>query len=149
MALLLRLLLRLFLVALVAVGCWFGYLYVVAGQARELVESVPGECLEVPGTPGAEDITIDRFHETALISSDPRDGTPGAIYAYSLSEPQASPRNLSADLDRQLFPHGLSLWSPENQPSSVLADGDSSVAGDSSGARLFVRQPSESGWRRR
>jgi arylesterase/paraoxonase len=102
--------LRIVVVVAVLVGLWFLYLYDAAGQFRDLEPRAEGSCRQVAGAAGAEDIALDRDAGIALVSSDPRNGMPGALYAYPLD---ANPADrlvpLAAPLEGGFQPHGISL----------------------------------------
>lgn len=113
----LRVVLTILALLLVVVAGWVFYLYAAAGELRDLVEKSIGECEEVPGAPGAEDLAIDRDHSVALISSQDRrslaqgSAAQGAIFAYDLragGEPRSLTESFGDDVG-PLHPHGLSL----------------------------------------
>ena len=104
-----------------ALGCWMFYLSARGGQftdleARFAAAPETGECTKIPGLPGAEDLTIDRVWNVALISSDDRragpDGPNGGIYRLDLSKSAAAPEPelLTASFEGPFHPHGLSLY---------------------------------------
>ncbi len=111
-----RFLFRLLLILLVVGGLFYVYTANRAGEFRSLGEPVALACESVSGMPGAEDITIDYASRTALVSSFDRaraladENVLGAIFALPLDG--GAPRNLTADLDLELRPHGLSLLVP-------------------------------------
>ncbi|MEX0740787.1 MAG: SMP-30/gluconolactonase/LRE family protein [Pseudohongiella sp.] len=92
------------------------YLANDAGEFRTLVNQHPGQCRQIPGMPGSEDITIHPDGRFAYISSDDRrsvisgNPSPGAIYRYDLNTPSATPVNLTPDADLDFRPHGISLY---------------------------------------
>jgi arylesterase / paraoxonase len=114
-------------VLLVAGVAWLLYLYVSAGQLRDLEERSLGACQAVEGAPGAEDLAVDRERGIALISSDDRrTGAGGAIYAYDL-QAGGEPRSLTAGREG-FHPHGLSLL--EQGARSILMVVDHAESGD-------------------
>lgn len=92
------------------------YLANDAGEFRTLVDQHPGQCRQIPGMPGSEDITIHPDSRFAYISSDDRravingNPSPGAIFRYDLSSSSATPVNLTPDADLNFRPHGISLY---------------------------------------
>ena len=119
----------------VALGFWVLYLMASFGQFKTLVPVSPGRCVAVVGAVGAEDITIDRDHKVALVSSSDRrsllSGEPaqGAIFAYDLNSDAAELRNLTGDFEGEFHPHGLSLY--EGFAGSVLFVVNHTTLGDS------------------
>ncbi|MDT8429398.1 MAG: SMP-30/gluconolactonase/LRE family protein [Pseudomonadales bacterium] len=110
---------RLLLVSGAVLGLTLVYgLYLVndAGEFRTLVNQHPGQCRQIPGLPGSEDITIHPAGHYAYIASDDRramingDPRPGALFRYDLSTVSAAPINLTPDADLRFRPHGLSLY---------------------------------------
>ena len=102
---------------------WSGYLWVQAGQLRQLKElQSPGECIKVE-VPGPEDIDVHRGEAIAFISSDDRtiaekSRPDGAIYSYDLRAESPELLNLTADLEPPFHPHGIYLL--EGVSASVL-----------------------------
>lgn len=92
------------------------YLTYDAGEFRTIATLHPGECRQVPGMPGSEDITIHPSGMFAYISSDDRrsvisgNARPGAIFRYDLNTFPANPVNLTPDADQHFRPHGISLY---------------------------------------
>lgn len=96
------------------------YLANAAGEFRSLAGQPYGQCQQIPGMPGSEDITIHPRGRFAYISSDDRravingNPTPGAIFRYDLDasagSQAASPVNLTPDADLRFRPHGISLY---------------------------------------
>lgn len=92
------------------------YLVNAAGEFRPIVSRHPGQCRQIPGLPGSEDITIHPGGRFAYISSDDRrsvvngDPTPGTIFRYDLNTPSAAPVNLTPTADLYFRPHGISLY---------------------------------------
>lgn len=110
---------RKFLV-IAAAACALVVVYVLylandAGEFRTLADQHYGQCRQIPGMPGSEDITIHPDGRFAYISSDDRrsvisgNPTPGAIFRYDLSTAAATPVNLTPDADLHFRPHGISL----------------------------------------
>lgn len=92
------------------------YLANDAGEFRTLADQHYGQCRQIPGMPGSEDITIHPDGRLAYISSDDRrsvisgNPSPGAIFRYDLDTPSATPINLTPDADLRFRPHGISLY---------------------------------------
>ena len=111
---------RTFLLLVGAVGALLaGYvLYLAndAGEFKTIANQYPGQCRQIPGMPGSEDITIHPDGGFAYISSDDRravisgNPSPGAIFRYELNTASATPVNLTPDADLQFRPHGISLF---------------------------------------
>lgn len=103
------------LIVLVIVAGWFIHLLYTTGQFKTIVPHFAGECRPVTGVIGAEDITIHPKTGIAYISASDRRaliaGRPGlgAIYAYRLDTPDATPIDLTTGLGVALQPHGISL----------------------------------------
>ncbi|HUP23486.1 MAG TPA: SMP-30/gluconolactonase/LRE family protein [Thermoanaerobaculia bacterium] len=135
--------LRILVGVAVAGGLWFLYLYDAAGQFRKLEPLSAGVCRAVTGAAGAEDIALDRGAATALVSSDPRTGDRGALYAYSL-DPGAGDRlvDLTADLPGELRPHGISLLARESGGGTLFVV-NHTTSGDA--VDVFAWQPNEAG----
>ncbi|HDZ07469.1 strictosidine synthase family protein [Pseudohongiella sp.] len=97
-------------------GVYVLYLVNDAGEFRTLVDQQYGQCRQVPGMPGSEDITIHPDGRFAYISSDDRramisgNPAPGAIFRYDLEAASAVPVNLTPDADLNFRPHGISLY---------------------------------------
>lgn len=92
------------------------YLASDAGEFRTIVNQPYGQCRQIPGMPGSEDITIHPDGRYAYISSDDRrsviagNPTPGAIFRYDLANATAARVNLTPDADLRFRPHGISLY---------------------------------------
>jgi len=76
-------------------------------------------CRPVLGVLSSEDITIDPENGIAFVSGSDRrhladEPFPGAIYRYPLVNPPLRPENLTADLNLEFNPHGLSLYRGPN-----------------------------------
>jgi arylesterase/paraoxonase len=91
----------------------------LAGELRSLTPHFAGECRLVPGVPGPEDLTIHPRTGVAYLSSSDRRALaagrprPGALYAYDLFDPAATPVRLTGGSDITFQPHGLSLLAGE------------------------------------
>lgn len=96
-----------------------------AGAFKSIEPHFSGRCRLIEGAVGSEDLTIDERSGRAYISSTDRRAAmagaprPGAIYAYDLDAPDATPVNLTPDAGVGFQPHGLSLW-PRADGSAVL-----------------------------
>lgn len=109
-----------------------GYLLYLAGDAgefRSVANLHPGECQEVAGVPGAEDITLHPDWEVALVSSFDRraamDGSvrPGGIFAWALDGSMNAPVNLTPDAGTDFRPHGISLFvGPEGRATLLVVN---------------------------
>jgi arylesterase / paraoxonase len=92
------------------------YLAHDAGEFRTVTTLHPGECRQIPGMPGSEDITIHPSGQFAYVSSDDRrlvisgNARPGAIFRYDLNTFSAPPINLTRNADERFRPHGISLY---------------------------------------
>jgi arylesterase / paraoxonase len=99
----------------VLIGGYVLYLARDAGEFRQVLNVHPGDCRQVPGLPGSEDITIHPSGRYAYISSDDRRSVmagrpvPGAIFGYDLTESEPTPVNLTPDAGTDFRPHGISL----------------------------------------
>lgn len=99
-----------------SVLAYVGYLANDAGEFRSIVNQAYGQCRQISGMPGSEDITIHPNGLYAFISSDDRRSviagspTPGAIFRYDLANASATPVNLTPDADLRFRPHGISLY---------------------------------------
>ncbi len=92
-----------------------------AGEFKILHPVEPGPCQTVKGVESSEDITIDAASGVAFISADDRrGGGQGAIYAYDLSDADAVPRNLTAGLEIDFHPHGISFYRDANTMEASL-----------------------------
>jgi arylesterase/paraoxonase len=95
-------------------GVGWAVLAANAGQFKTLEPVSAGRCAGVTGAAGAEDLTIDRQHSVALVSSTDRralaagSDVRGAIFAYDLRS--RALRDLTAGFSGEFRPHGLSLY---------------------------------------
>lgn len=85
-----------------------------AGQFRTLEPLALAECTQVPGVVGPEDLTVHRDDAIAFVSAtDRRDAEArGGVWAYDLKPAKSDApllRELTADFEGTLRPHGLSL----------------------------------------
>lgn len=121
-------LIKFFALLTLGIVAYVVYLANDAGEFRTITNVHPGECRQIPGLPGSEDITIHPSGRFAYISSDDRrsvisgNATPGAIFRYDLSNDLsndlrsgpgntlATPVNLTPDADQLFRPHGISLY---------------------------------------
>lgn len=141
------------LALLIAVGGYVLYIYVKAGEMKSIEPHFAGSCQRVPGVVGAEDITFDPRSTVAYVSSDDRRATlagrpvPGAIFAYDLADPKATPRNLTPAPDASFHPHGIGLWTGSegrtlvfvvNHPGSSLF-GENASEGPAHSIEIFER----------
>lgn len=92
------------------------YLYVAAGQLRNVPRAFSGSCTRIEGVPGPEDVEflpLSSGAGLAVISSDDRRaaarGTPvpGALYLYDTASGQLE--NLTPAASNAFHPHGLSV----------------------------------------
>ena len=135
--------LRILAGVVVVVGLWFLYLYDAAGQFRDLEPVEAGACRPVVGAPGAEDMALDRGAAMALVSSDPRTGEEGALYAYALqANPEDRLAKLPVKLDVLLRPHGISLFAREAGGGTLFVV-NHGVGGDT--VEVFAWQPALEG----
>ena len=111
-----RRLVRLGLTIAALLGVFVGYTVWLAGEFKSLAPHFDGQCRQIDGLVGAEDITIHPQTGVAYISSDDRRaalaGHPvqGAIWAYDLKSANPKPVNLTPDLGFPFHPHGIGLW---------------------------------------
>ncbi len=110
-----KLLLTVIVPVLLAAG-YGAYLYVAAGQWRDVPRAFAGTCTVVDGVPGPEDIEFlptDAGAGLAIISSDDRRATargapvPGALYLYDTTTGRLE--NLTPAASNAFHPHGLSV----------------------------------------
>ncbi len=88
-----------------------------SGMLRELHWQAYGQCEQVPGPVGAEDITVDAATGIAFISADDRraylrhgnqSATPnGAIWMLDLKQAGSAPQPMEHNLDGLFHPHGI------------------------------------------
>ena len=106
---------RLGLAVVVLLAVFVGYTVWLAGEFKSLEPHFAGQCKQIDGVVGTEDITIHPETGVAYISSDDRRatmaGTPtqGGIWAYDLKNPDAQPVDLTPDLGFPFHPHGIGL----------------------------------------
>lgn len=104
-----------FLLVAIWAGWWLDH-YRWAGGFRTVTPHFAGTCRPVEGVPGPEDLLIDPATGIAYISSYDRSaaragkGVPGAILAYDLNRPDATPQNLTPRAASDFRPHGMSLY---------------------------------------
>jgi arylesterase/paraoxonase len=97
----------------------------VAGAFKSLEPHFAGQCTEVGGAVGPEDITIHPRTGVAYISAYNRRATArgepgrGALYAYDLGSQRPRLVNLTPDADPDFRPHGISLH-PDARSGEVL-----------------------------
>jgi len=97
-----------------------------AGEFKTLKPHFSGQVQKISGAVGAEDITIHPKTGVAFISSSDRraifrgERTRGAIFAYNLSAATPELINLTKDFNKDLHPHGLSLYLGENGEASLF-----------------------------
>jgi len=109
---------------LLAVGGTLLYLLIITGQLRAIEPHFKGACVQVPGTPGAEDITLQPGGKMAYISSDDRRAslagieTRGAIFGYFLGASPGKGRlvNLTPHPMAGFHPHGIGLLPRPGKP---------------------------------
>jgi len=113
-------------VLVLAAGGWFVHLLWSAGQFKTLEPHFDGECLQVSGVVGPEDITIHPNTGMAYVSaSDWRainqgKSPNGAIYAYDLNSPAPRLVHLTPDAGSGFHPHGISLYMGEEGQDSLF-----------------------------
>lgn len=111
-----RTLLWILLLLVLAAAGYIAYLAWDAGEFRSVENQHPGECRQIAGLPGSEDITIHPDGTHAYISSDDRRSVmagspvPGAIFRYDLTAEDAGPVNLTPEADIGFRPHGIYLY---------------------------------------
>lgn len=104
------------LLVVLGVSGWGVRLLWLAGAFRRIHPHFAGSCHLVGGPIGPEDITIHPRTGVAYISATDRraaragNAAPGAIYAYDLNAPNATPVNLTPRADTRFQPHGISIW---------------------------------------
>ena len=90
-----------------------------AGEFKTLDPHFSGDCLQIPGVVGAEDITFLK-NGTALISSDDRRGSylgkdiHGTIYSYKPGENGEGLIDLFPNIKNDFHPHGISVYEDQN-----------------------------------
>jgi arylesterase/paraoxonase len=95
---------------------WVIDLFWSAGQFKTIESHFAGQCTQISGVIGAEDITIHPKTGVAYISACDRravnQGQPGkgAIYGYDLNADTPNLVNLTPDADDDFQPHGISLY---------------------------------------
>ena len=110
-----RLLLILFLTAIMLGVLGVSWMLNNAGQFKQL-EWVPlPACTPIEGAVGAEDLTIHPAGFAFLSAMDRRalaagEEAKGGLYFYDLKEEGAQPKQLETDFEGVLRPHGLSLY---------------------------------------
>lgn len=107
---------------LVLLGIGFALkLYRDMGGFKTILPDELEDCRPVLGVLSSEDITIDPENGFAFVSGDDRRGQtgkryPGSVYGYSLMSPQIQPKDLTASLEMEFHPHGLSLYRGPEEP---------------------------------
>jgi arylesterase/paraoxonase len=97
------------------------------GEFKTIKSHFNGQCQKIYGIVGAEDITIHPQTGVAFISSSDRrallrgEKTQGAIYAYNLNAAASELKNLTNAFNKELHPHGISLYLGENNAVSLFA----------------------------
>ena len=110
----------------VVILCFIIKLLNDAGEFKSIVPHFEEECVSIPGVMGAEDITILK-NGTAIISCDDRRKTlagtlvQGSIYAYDLQHTAPQLMDLTADVQFEFHPHGISVFENENGETRLAA----------------------------
>ncbi len=128
-------------VPVLLIAAYVLYLAADAGEFRSVENLHPGECRQVAGVPGAEDITLHPKRDLALISSFDRRAAmagevrPGGIHAWSLDGSMDSPVKLTPDAGKDFRPHGISLFVDDEGRATlfVVNHPGESLFGDQSG----------------
>jgi arylesterase/paraoxonase len=125
-----------------------------AGEFREISPHFNGQVKVIGGVFSSEDITIHPQLAMAFISSDDRRAhqplgktraRQGAIFGFDLRSSGPVLKNLTADFNKELNPHGISLWTAANGALSVFVvnhrrDGHFVEIFDYRSGRLIHRQ---------
>ena len=118
-------LITILILVLVVVG-WLVDLLWSAGQFKTIAPHFAGQCTQVRGVKGAEDITLHPKTGVAFISACDRravvEGRPGkgGIYAYDLNTEMPRLVNLTPDASEDFQPHGISLFVGEEGNDSLF-----------------------------
>ena len=127
------------IISLGLLGALVGYgLYIltITGEFKTIDPHFKGTCRTVDGVVGPEDIVILADGSGALISSNDRrahlagNPTPGAIFYYDLTQPGATPVNLTPDAPATFHPHGLGLHEGDKTTLFVVNHPRADVEGD-------------------
>ena len=114
------------LVLVLVAGGWFVYFLLSAGLFKTIDPHFGGQCRQISGVVGPEDITIHPETGVAYISaSDWRAATQGqpangAIYAYDLNSQTPQLLNLTPGASADFHPHGISLYNAKNGPDALF-----------------------------
>lgn len=90
------------------------------GYFVEINPQFAGECQEITGVTGAEDIELDRQTGAVFLSSQDRraasfaEGRQGGIYLTHIDRPGDAAKNLTAEFVGTFHPHGISLFTDGN-----------------------------------
>ena len=107
------------LVLVVVVVGYGAYVYVIAGELKNVEPHFAGSCRAVEGIVSPEDILVLPDGRTALVSVDNVRATsagqpqPGALLAYDLTADQTTPVNLTPNAGHSLHPHGIGLYASQ------------------------------------
>ena len=116
------------ILAMVLVGLVIKTFY-DAGEFREIKAHFNGQVDVIGGVLSSEDITIQHQSGIAFISSDDRRAhqpgsktraRQGAIFGFDLSSSDPRLKDLTADFNKELNPHGISLWTAADGALSVF-----------------------------
>lgn len=116
------------ILAMVLVGLVIKTFY-DAGEFREIRPHFNGQAEVIGGVLSSEDITIHPQSAMAFISSDDRRAhhpgsktraRQGAIFGFELRSSDPRLKNLTADFNKELNPHGISLWTAADGALSVF-----------------------------
>jgi len=113
--------------ALLVLLAWVGYQFVISGGLRTIEPHFAGECQQVSGAVGAEDITFQPGGQMAYVSSDDRRAAlggnprPGAIYGYHLQgDGPGRLKNLTPKPPPNFHPHGIGLLARPGLPDRLF-----------------------------
>lgn len=102
------------LLLLIVIG-FVVYIMMTTGFFRDIENKFDGELMTKINIPGAEDFALSREDNFLIISSDPRshdeEGNPGkgGLYYMDLSDESFTPKLLTGDLGRDIYPHGIHM----------------------------------------
>lgn len=111
---------RLFIATLILIALFVSNIFISTGYFRKIENSFNGEILKKIKLHGAEDITVCKEDNFAIISSTKRNIYPnneqesGGLYLIDLNDNEFKPVHLTKNLKKPFAPHGISIFKKDS-----------------------------------